>query len=52
MHWGTFQLTDEPMGEPPLLLARALNDECFENDRFVAAAIGHSLLIQASAAPV
>ncbi|MBB5352551.1 N-acyl-phosphatidylethanolamine-hydrolyzing phospholipase D [Haloferula luteola] len=22
MHWGTFRLTDEPMGEPPLLLER------------------------------
>ena len=26
MHWGTFQLTDEALGEPPLLLEVALRD--------------------------
>ncbi len=24
MHWGTFRLTDEPLGEPPLRLAAEL----------------------------
>jgi L-ascorbate metabolism protein UlaG (beta-lactamase superfamily) len=24
MHWGTFRLSDEPLGEPPLLLAKSL----------------------------
>ena len=26
MHWGTFRLTDEPLGEPPILLERALRN--------------------------
>jgi N-acyl-phosphatidylethanolamine-hydrolysing phospholipase D len=26
MHWGTFPLTDEPLGEPPLYLQKALKD--------------------------
>ncbi len=38
MHWGTFQLSDEPLGEPPLLLAkelasRGIAPECFESGR-------------------
>lgn len=26
MHWGTFRLSDEPLGEPPLLVDRALRE--------------------------
>jgi N-acyl-phosphatidylethanolamine-hydrolysing phospholipase D len=40
MHWGTFQLTDEPMGEPPLLLSKALVEKSVPPDRFVAGDIG------------
>jgi N-acyl-phosphatidylethanolamine-hydrolysing phospholipase D len=40
MHWGTFQLTDEPMGEPPLLLEKALRAHSVALDDFVAAGIG------------
>jgi len=40
MHWGTFQLTDEPLGEPPLLLEKALRENSIAPDRFVAAMIG------------
>jgi len=35
-HWGTFQLTDEPRDEPPLLLARALDAAGIDTQRFLA----------------
>ncbi|MGA1597581.1 MAG: MBL fold metallo-hydrolase [bacterium] len=34
MHWGTFQLTDEPMDEPPQLLREALRQAGLPEDRF------------------
>lgn len=34
-HWGTFQLTDEPIDEPPRLLAKALADSEIPSDRFL-----------------
>jgi len=40
IHWGTFQLTDEPREEPSDGLARALADAAIEADRFVAAEPG------------
>ncbi len=40
MHWGTFRLTDEPMGEPPLLLGRALREQGISTADFVAAEVG------------
>lgn len=33
-HWGTFQLTDEPVDEPPQLLAKALERETIKTERF------------------
>ena len=42
MHWGTFHLTDEPMGEPVMLLARALEQHHISPDRFAAGKIGES----------
>jgi N-acyl-phosphatidylethanolamine-hydrolysing phospholipase D len=38
MHWGTFRLTDEPLGEPPRRLRDALRED--ERERFVTAPIG------------
>jgi N-acyl-phosphatidylethanolamine-hydrolysing phospholipase D len=42
MHWGTFRLTDEPMGEPPLLLAEALQKSGISPKNFITGAIGQS----------
>lgn len=40
IHWGTFQLTDEPRDEPVLRLASALANAGIAADRFVAAQPG------------
>lgn len=40
MHWGTFQLTDEPREQPPALLAAALEAEGIAPARFRAMAPG------------
>lgn len=40
MHWGTFRLTDEPMGEPPLLLESALRQQGIPAANFVTAGVG------------
>jgi L-ascorbate metabolism protein UlaG (beta-lactamase superfamily) len=42
-HWGTFQLTDEPIDEPPQLLAHALAREGLATDRFPALRPGETL---------
>ena len=34
IHWGTFQLTDEPMDEPPVRLKQALKRFDIPQDRF------------------
>ena len=39
-HWGTFQLTDEPIDEPPQLLAKALARENIAAERFKVARPG------------
>jgi L-ascorbate metabolism protein UlaG (beta-lactamase superfamily) len=40
MHWGTFSLTDEPMGEPPLRLAEAMRMAGIPEHRFICTAVG------------
>lgn len=40
MHWGTFRLTDEPPGEPPLLLAEALLASNIDPKKFICCEIG------------
>ena len=40
MHWGTFRLTDEPMGEPPLLLESALLEKQIPPASFTAGVVG------------
>lgn len=40
MHWGTFQLTDEPLGEPPILLATALCEQALQQEVFALPEVG------------
>ncbi len=40
MHWGTFRLTDEPTGEPPILLKNALLEHGIAGGLFETAPVG------------
>jgi N-acyl-phosphatidylethanolamine-hydrolysing phospholipase D len=40
IHWGTFQLTDEPLDEPPQTLARAAREAGLGEDAFSVMAVG------------
>ena len=42
VHWGTFELTDEALDEPPRALAQARRDKGLADDRFVVMAIGET----------
>ena len=42
MHWGTFRLTDEPLGEPPLRLAAELEKRGISPAAFLTGSIGES----------
>jgi N-acyl-phosphatidylethanolamine-hydrolysing phospholipase D len=42
MHWGTFKLTDEPLGEPPLYLARSLAEAGLPPESFLVLKIGET----------
>ena len=43
MHWGTFELTDEPLDQPPRALAAARNAHGVSDDVFVTMPIGATL---------
>jgi N-acyl-phosphatidylethanolamine-hydrolysing phospholipase D len=40
MHWGTFKLTDEPMGEPVILLEIAMKQKSLAAEKFNAGRVG------------
>jgi L-ascorbate metabolism protein UlaG (beta-lactamase superfamily) len=46
MHWGTFRFTDEPLGEPPLLLDLALREASLPADVFTSGKVGEVWEIQ------
>ena len=45
MHWGTFQLTDEPMDEPVKLLKKLTIENNFLPDEFIAMTHGESKIL-------
>ena len=45
MHWGTFQLTDEPMDEPPKLLKKLVVEKNLSSDEFIVMTHGESKTI-------
>jgi len=42
-HWGTFKLSDEPVGEPPLYLEKALEEAGFDEKQFIVMKFGETL---------
>jgi N-acyl-phosphatidylethanolamine-hydrolysing phospholipase D len=44
IHWGTFSLTDEPLDEPPRLLARSLRDRGIDAEEFLVLKHGETLI--------
>ncbi|MCU0780043.1 MAG: MBL fold metallo-hydrolase [Akkermansiaceae bacterium] len=48
MHWGTFRLSDEPPGEPPLRLARALRQRGLDESFFTTGPIGRRWQVTAA----
>jgi L-ascorbate metabolism protein UlaG (beta-lactamase superfamily) len=42
MHWGTFKLSDEPMGEPPLYLRKALKEAGLREEDFIVMKFGET----------
>jgi L-ascorbate metabolism protein UlaG (beta-lactamase superfamily) len=51
MHWGTFRLSDEPPGEPPLRLAQALRQRGLDASFFATGPIGSRWLVAATDHP-
>ena len=45
MHWGTFQLTDEPMDEPPKLLKKFSAEKNLLNNEFISMKHGETKVI-------
>ena len=45
MHWGTFKLTQEPLDEPPILLATEAANANLSNDEFSAMKIGETRVL-------
>jgi L-ascorbate metabolism protein UlaG (beta-lactamase superfamily) len=42
-HWGTFKLSDEPLGEPPLYLEKALREAGLDKKKFLVMKFGETL---------
>jgi hypothetical protein len=42
-HWGTFKLSDEPLGEPILYLRKAMKEKEMEGGRFIVMEFGETL---------
>jgi L-ascorbate metabolism protein UlaG (beta-lactamase superfamily) len=49
IHWGTFELTDEPLDEPPAALARELAKRAIPRDRFYVMDHGETRRLAAAA---
>ena len=46
MHWGTFSLADEPLGEPPVYLKQAIKEAGISEDEFITLKFGETVAFQ------
>jgi len=46
MHWGTFYIADEPLGEPPLYLKKAMKEASMAEDSFPIIKFGETLVFE------
>ena len=51
MHWGTFKLTDEPIGEPPTRIARYFADHAIDPERLWIFDVGETRPLRQAPAP-
>ena len=51
VHWGTSNLTDEPLDQPPKYLAAASRERSLAQDAFTVMAIGQTRILPARPAP-
>ena len=51
VHWGTFELTDEPLDQPPKDLAAAAREQGLAADAFTVMAIGQTRILPKRATP-
>ena len=42
MHWGTFRLTDEPLGEPPARIVRYFKEHRLDRERLWVLDVGET----------
>ena len=46
IHWGTFKLTDEPLGEPPLYLKKVMKEASMSEDSFLVMEFGETRIFE------
>jgi N-acyl-phosphatidylethanolamine-hydrolysing phospholipase D len=46
MHWGTFYIADEPLGEPPLYLKKAMKEASIADDSFLVMKFGETRIFE------
>jgi N-acyl-phosphatidylethanolamine-hydrolysing phospholipase D len=42
-HWGTFKLSDEPLGEPPVYLRKTMRENGIDEGKFIIMKFGETL---------
>jgi N-acyl-phosphatidylethanolamine-hydrolysing phospholipase D len=46
MHWGTFYIADEQLGEPPLYLKTVMKEAYMEDDSFLVMKFGETRIFE------
>jgi hypothetical protein len=44
-HWGTFKLSDEPLGESPVYLRKAMRENGMDERQFIIMKFGETLIL-------